>query len=360
MMCKQIHLLAILYLCIFTLTGCIPYINKKFDKAEIDNLLVKNQYSEALLELNSIPDSRIKYKTLRKQIIYETKNYEKSQIKKSLKLSRQNQLYRAHRTLEDAIDNVPKSTALNKQLKSLVNKRNKLVQHKRNRLSLEYADYLKKSLTSHKQIAKWEVGNERFSSSYMNVYNEAEDLADHLIKIGKEKQNIKDVQVKETSKYFNAALKLSNKKSIKIAYRTFINDKRIKAKLKEQQHRARKEQRRVNAQQLKEQIALLKHNIKLKKFKSAKKTLDHAKKLSTSKRLNRKLTLLYQTALDEQVQTYYQQGTRYYSAEKYQLALKAWKKTRSLDPNHDMARKNITRVSKIIDKLNRLKKRITK
>ena len=352
---KQIKVLLVFCIVSFIITGCLPFANKRLNRAEVDDLLAHHQYGVALSELDRTVNSDSKSGAIRKHVLNEAKNYEKEQIKKSHKLATKKQLYSAFKTLEDALQNFPQSTELKEKLASLTDRRDALIQKKLGQLALDYAHYLKKALAAHQQIDKWKIDSQQLSQQSTEIYNEAENLAKHLIEIAEAKQSMRHSKTKNIAQHYNTAMPLSDAEPIKTAYSAFVNSKKAKARHKKQ-ILAKKNQTHQQANQLKNLIRDIKHSIKQKDFIKAKKMLNNTKKFPVDRKL-KKLKALYQSTLSKEVLESYKKGVKHYSAEQYQSASESWKKTLTLDPKHEMARKNLRRVSRILKKIRQLQQK---
>jgi hypothetical protein len=340
----------VFFIVLFMITGCSSFAKKELDRAEIDDLLVQHKYGSVLTKLDSIADSDSKSGALRKQVLDEAKDYEKERISKSRDLVTQNQFYGASKTLEDALHNFPQSTALKNEQSLLSDQREALIQRRLDELTLAYAHYLEKALVTHQQIAKWQVGSEQLSQQYMEVHNEAEDLAKHLVEIAEARQKQGSIQTDKVAEYYSTALKLSDTRSVKIANLVFVNSEKTKQAITKQTRRQRQADRQEK------QIRDIKHSIKQKDFIKARNIFNNTKNFPVSEQL-KELETLYQSALNKEVLKSYQKGIRLYSAEQYQLALKSWEKTLALDPEHEMARQNMRRVSRILEKIRQLQQK---
>ena len=354
---KQIKVFVVFCIVSILITGCTPVSSKKHLSKEIDDLLVQHKYEMALTELDSIKDSNSKYETLRKQVLEEANDYASKRIATSRHLVEQNHIYRAFKTLEDALQNFHQSTALKNELALLADKREALIQQTLDGLLLIYAQYLDKALDTHQQIARWEFGSERLSQKYMDLHLEANNLAKHLIEIGKAKQKQGKDHVPAATEYFRIALRLSDAESVAAVNREIDKNKTIMAQLRTKQAKTKQSQVQKKAEQLKKQIGRVKDRIGQKDFVSAKRMINDTKYFPVNDQSTKELKALYQAALDKEINKSFQQGVKYYSTEKYQLALQSWKQTLKLDPKHEKARKNVNRVSHILAKIKQLRQK---
>ena len=345
-----------------------PVVRKEYTLAEINDLLARHQYGVALTALETIKNRGSGLEMLRKQTLAKAKDYTTEQIAQSRRLFQQGQVFQASEILNDSLGNLPDSKALQDESTLLTARRDELVLQQRNGLTLDYAHYLKEALDVHRQIAIWQFGSEQLSLEYINTRNEVDKLVKNLLEIGL--NNLEKEEISIAGEYYKAALKLSNGEEVKIAYRRYVkyeilrkreiektqDKKKRKKQLQiEKANAKKKREKQFRAERLQEKIKFFQQSIRKKNMNDARKSLNAINRLSANTERKKSLNSQYQSVLNEEIQNRYQQGVRYYSGEQYKLALKAWQRTLELDPEHELARQNVQRVSRILEKLKQLR-----
>jgi hypothetical protein len=342
-------------LLLLSMSGCSLLASKENFSSEINDLRVQQNYGDALSKIKRKMLFDQKYTLLYEQVMLEAKRYEKTNIDKSRSELKRNELYPAFKILDSASGNFPQGELLKDELALVLKQRDALLQAKKDEQLLSYAQYLKDSLEGYKQIAPWSDSSKDLSRYYSHIDREAKKVALSLVERGKEKEKEAGFQHQEVSTYFKLAVALSDAESIKKAHQAFVvKEGLIKARLANNREKEKQLQMQQKARQLDENTIIFRQYIKEHNFIEAKKMLDQHV-FSTNAPLNEELKTLYGSTLDSEVQKSYRMGTQHYSSERYQLALDAWMVTLELDPTHELARKNVSRVKQILNRLENLR-----
>ena len=333
-----------IFLLLLSLSGCsLIYSYSDNLPQRVDQWIIENKYNVALNTISYIKPSHKNYRILqkKKKIIQEKMiAYENMAIVKSTTLSKQGEWIKAFMLIDQAAQNLPDKTKINKHRELLLVKRNKVIAAYENSILYDQAKNLVDKMPLYEKINKTVSASER-NQLDIAAFNDARHETS-LRLAERSEQQYKNALYDDALTTIEFALKLNPNKDITSHLKNI--EARIKAELK-----------LLEASYIKKSKILLgklsqgySHLI----LKEAKETITWLNKSKEPSYLElaEKLT----ERLNAGVKQRFEAARSLYSKGKTQEALSIWLELKELEPENIKLQSHIERAEKILIKLKKL------
>ncbi len=115
------------------------------------------------------------------------------------------------------------------------------------------------------------------------------------------------------------------------------------------------QKKNIQLAKLKESLAQFDKHIQQKEYTKAQNLMARLEKTNRNKAHIQERQNLLTVKIDQAVEKSYQSGLNQYSAENYQRALNYWKRTLTLEPEHEKALEYSQRAERILKRLQQLR-----
>jgi hypothetical protein len=340
-------------LLVLLLPGCafIHSFDSDLDK-QVDVWMAQHDYNKVLNTLKYIRPSNPQYQSLQKkrqQAIVESKRYEQQQIAKSLTLVEKGQWHEAEQTLDNALDKLPDSPALQKTQQEFIKQRTRYLKGLYCQLDINHAEWLVKDKPLRKEL-NLAIPNDASETRALADYNQdAQRVYQHLLECADEASKSNELELAEQSYQLADKLQPSTM---------------IKNSLAEIQKRLSPKHPPLTLQkQATPSISQLGRNL-LEKSKQAldagnlKLAISYYDKIPGSDKSQAAVTA-YNDEMNHRVRDNVNQGIelgrKLYSQGQVEQALAVWNKLREIDPDNENLLSHIDRAERVLEKIKQLR-----
>ena len=336
------------------LSGCSTYIASKQDdlNTQIDVWQAEKEYGKIFETLNYIKPSHPQYK----ELLARKKNLQADAQLYELKIHKETLKFIKEKNWAQALDLTDLATAKYPQGKSITKTRQYLLQEQKKQLAdieqniiRERSRWMIKTRPIYQTKLNTDPRNEQLKAYVDSLYKESETLAQKITL--QSKQAIK-------KKHFITALTLINQA---IALSPNSEQKKILSSLKNYSKRSTKMKKQIQKISHKKQQNTLLMDIE-KSFKSGNLliTKQLIARLDDQERQNPELIQLEQE-LDQTIryttQHLFADANKLYTDGHFEKAIERWQEILLYDPPNTLAKENIQRAEKVINKLTNLREK---
>lgn len=343
-----------IFLLIFGLSGCSTYIASKQDNltTQIDIWAADNEYGKAFKTLSYIKPSHPQYQELlkrKKTLQSEAKEYELKTINQILSLIKKKQWAQALDLFDQVQEKYPQSQGFNKTKQHVINKQKKQVAIFDQEIMLERVKWMIQARPIYQTRFDTDPRNEAFKTHLEGLNSESVVLAQKLTKLAQQAIDKGHFKTARTRIEQAMALEPDQERSKILAS---LKNKETKTfnKKKQAQKRTHKKQQNTLLQDIE------------KSFKSGNliKTRKLISKLDKRERSNPELKQLEQEldrTINYTIQSYFSDANKLYTDGQFEQAIDLWEEVLKYDPENEIAKENIQRAEKVIDKLTTLREK---
>ena len=328
--------------------GCAYLSSFSADLPEkIDTLIQRQEYGEALQQLEYVRPSHADYNRLmqqKKRIEKLVIKYERQTIQKADKLTRQGKWYPAQQTYEQALEKVPHSEELRKAQQAFLIKRDNYLKQLELSLLLNRANWLIRNASTQKKIVRILPHDYQRYEELRDYPKKVDEAADELVDCVQSALDAGDYSLAETCLKLAERIGSENidKKQLAIANKKLATAEKSEVRKQNDKTRAL--------------IAELKQGYSQDNLRRARHQLNVLEKQNSRNRtaikLRKDLDKRYRQGIDQKIAA----GRRLYSSGKIQEALDVWNSLLEIDPGNQKLQGHIDRAERVLKKLQRLSK----
>lgn len=328
--------------------------------SKLDTLLAEKRYGDALDLLGRVPPDSPDYGHFaekRKNVESLAAQYERRTIDDARQLVNQDRWPQALKLYDDAMERLPRSTALRDGLADLHKQQQAHINVQEQELVIAKGEWLANVIGVYQRMSNTEPRNDSYDKQLQKYRSEGEQVAESLIKIGMQAQSVGNDDI--ASRAIPLAARLSEKKEILQAAQKYeqtrdrgARDSRVMQD-KRWRDLAQREQERTEA--IKQLTNDYNTAIKQKDYATARTVLGRLRSFAPEV-VNEKG---YEKELNEKIDIesnhLYNDGVTYYGRSQFEKARDSWKKTLELTPTHTKAKESLDRVEKVLERINQLR-----
>ncbi|MGR9107131.1 MAG: hypothetical protein ACU843_09405 [Gammaproteobacteria bacterium] len=337
-------------------------------KQQIQQWIETKEFGKATYALAAIeaddPDSP-QIAELRNDLQKKIEDYEQSVLQKTRKLLSQERQNDALECYSEALARLPKGTELKDQFATLHNLQISRTEELQTKIAKIRAEALVNSIPVYKQLVTLNPHDDNFRTHALKLRNEGSELAAKLAENAR--LQVQTGDMRNAVGLIELAEQLSEDPAIRSIAEDIRSQSRLLAKSRPKPGRSTppkpKHDQPDEHDQPEEETAL---NLSLTRFDHLLQNHDytgaaeiletignaknHGEEIATrERRLER--------AVRQKVEHLYTQGVKYYSQENYSLALQSWSEVLRLQPDHAKAREYSKRATRIVQKIEQLRKK---
>lgn len=345
-------------LTVLSLSGCalLQSLDDNLDK-QVDVWMRQHEYAKILDTLQYVRPSNPKYKLLQKkrqQAVVESKRYEQNQIKKAVDLMERGQWNKAEICLNDAMDKLPESTALQKTYRDFTLAREQELSRLYCQLYSNKAEWLINNRPVQEQLTHTIQDDHEVKRVFSEYGSDVEQVYGELLDCGKQALQQKNTEL--ALKTYRLADRLNPDKSLKPVL------SRLQDAIDRKLEDAKASGGRGPA------LSQLGHNL-LEKSKKAlaagdlKNAIIHYDKIpEADKQLPQ--VVAYNASMNRRIHENVSQGIelgrKLYSQGQVEQALAVWNKLRDIDPDNEDLLNHIDRAERVLEKIKQLRQEQTR
>lgn len=328
--------------------------------AKLDSLVAEKHYGNALDLLARVPPDSpdyLRFAERRKSIESLASQYERKTVEEARQLLSQDRWYQALNLYDEALERLPRSTALRDGLAQLHKQQQARLAVQEQEMVIARGEWLTSVIAIHRRMVTIDPRNSSFERQLNAYQSEAEQTADSLLTIGSQARAAGDDDT--ASRAYPLAARLSERKEIQQAAQKYeqTRDKssRENRNLQDRRYRdlAQREQERTAA--INQLTAEYHAAMKQKDYSAARTALGRLRTFAPEL-VNEKG---YEKELNEKIAAesnhLYNEGVRYYGRSQFEKARDNWKRTLELTPTHAKARESLDRVEKVLERIEALR-----
>jgi tetratricopeptide (TPR) repeat protein len=329
---------------------------------KLDQLVADKEYGDALDMISHVspgdPDYA-RFAERRKQIEGLAAQYERKVIDDARQMVAQEHWAQALDLYDQALDRLPRSTRLRDGLAALHQQQQARIADQENELLVSRGEWLLDVLPTYRSLASIDPRDSSRARQAKNIQDDAEELAAKLIKIGTAAADAGNDDL--ASRAIPLAARLSDKPAIRQAAQKYdqTRDKRSRDNRSQQDRRfrdiAEHEQERTNAiQQLVKDYTTA---VDSKDYVGARLLLGQLRTISPGLVSERGYESDLNKRINNEAERLYSEGATQYGHGEFEKARDSWKKTLELVPTHTRAKESLARVEKVLNRIERLRKK---
>lgn len=356
------------------LSGCgTAFITSKQDDllAQIDVWSTANEYGKAFSALDNVSDSHPQYQQLqvrKKALLTQAIGYEQHIDKQIQQLIDTNQWDQALDLIDQAKEKYPPGKDINRELnkteKSLLYQKRILLQSLEQKIMLERSQWLINTRPFYQDKLIIDPRNKTLKIQLEELNKESKILSRRLTVLAQQAINKKHYITARTR--INQAIALDPDKSRQKMFSQL--QKRVKKPSVKKNKRANKVQKRVQ-QPVINQILEIQQNAFLENLNKIEKSYnagDFAKARRLIANLDEseqydiqiiRLKLKLNRSISYTIKKLVPKANKYYTDGQFHQAIEIWLQILSYDPENSLAKKNIQRAEKVINKLSNLREK---
>jgi len=338
-----------------SLSGCafLNSLDRNLER-QVDVWMKQHEYARVIDTLRYIGPSNPNYKSLQRKrqlALAESKKYEQTEIARAMTLMEKGEWYEADITLQDAMDKLPPSMALDKTYRDFSAARDQHLKDLYCALYRNKADWLIMNRPVQEQLKKTQPDASKTQRIFSQYDNDTTQVYAELLDCGKDAAGRNDLQLALHS--YKLASKLRTDKALNTTLarlQQVIDRKRAVTQSGQAQALSQLGQNLLD----KSKQALAAGDLKLairhyEKIPDADKQLPPV--VAYDADMNRRI--------HENVRQGIELGRKLYSQGQVEQALAVWKKLRDIDPDNENLLKHIERAERVLDKIKQLRKEQT-
>lgn len=336
------------------LSGCafINSFNSNLDK-QVDVWMAQHDYAKVIDTLKYVRRSNPKYKLLqhkRKQAIADAKRYQQSQIQLSLNQIEKGQWHEAKLTLDEAMEKLPETPALDKAYQEFITQRRQYLRSLYIQIAINKAEWLVKNREIAQQLTQTEPDSSKTQGTLSEFQEQTKEVYPKLIHCGKLAESLGDFgMAQQCYELANTLMPDTNLKQKLSSIRASL-DKQISPH--NQSGKSTPSLSLLGRSLLeKSQQALKAGNLKLA-LSHYEKIPDDDKRLPVVREYNIKM----ERRIRENVRQGIELGRKLYSQGQVEQALAVWNKLLGLEPDNDNLLSHIDRAERVMQKIRQLRK----
>jgi len=338
-----------------SLSGCafLDSLDSNLER-QVDVWMKQHEYARVIDTLRYIGPSDPHYKSLQRKrqlALAESKRYEQTEIARAMALMEKGEWYEADITLQDAMDKLPSSKALDKTYHDFSAARDLHLQMLYCELSRNRADWLISNRPVQEQLKKTQPDAGKAQRIFSQYASDTKQVYAELLDCGKDAADRNDLPLALRSYKLASKLRVDKELSATLA--------RLQQAIDRKQDVSQAGQGRALSQLGqnlldKSKQALAAGDLKLairhyQKIPDADKQLPPVVAFDAD--MNRRI--------HENVRQGIELGRKLYSQGQVEQALAVWKKLRDIDPDNENLLNHIERAERVLDKIKQLRKEQT-
>jgi tetratricopeptide (TPR) repeat protein len=348
-------------LLVLLLSACVNMPLKQ-NVAEVDLLVANQQYGRALDILARVDPKAPDYSEMaeqRRQIEALAASYEQAIRAQTRQYVEKGNWNAALDLYDDALARLPQSMVLRDGLAQLHQQQNQELERLDTERLLAHGNWLKDTLPTYRQIAQVNPRSRAASQQLERIQQQAVEMANQLTQLGNRALANDDMDT--ASQTLLLAHQLSDAPAISESVTKL--QQRLEARNAEQQQQQSKRQQQAQAVERTRQREIIQHQSKYMAARSdndylaAREQLRHLRRLDPNnpewkqEQENLDVTI---TARTEQL---FKEGINAYGRGEYEKAAESWRATLDLDPDHKLAKDNLERAERVLDRIQKLQQR---
>ncbi len=335
-----------LYFILITLSGCSLIYSYSDDLPQrLDKWVAEKKYNTALNTISYIQPSHKYYRIVQRKknhILKLVTQYEKSTIEKSSRLAEHNNWLKAFELLDEAAENVPDSSKIEKHHAKLLLKRKKIIKNFEDDLLSSQAIYLAKKMLIYEKINKTVHKNETNELDITEFDRARHETTLRLAKRG-------ELQFKK-KEYDNALTTINLALKLKPDEDTVLHLKKLKQRIS----RATQLKKSTYIKEIKTLLSKLSQGYSHAILKETKDKIMWLNKIKGNEKVYTKLISKLKQHLSAGIKQRFEAARKLYSKGKTQEALSIWSELEKLEPEYPKLQSHIARAEKILRKLKKL------
>jgi len=339
----------ILILILLTMAGCSGLkLNLQDDLTYVNGLVSKEQYKLALHYIDRQNKQAPSYRQLQQQrplILQKIKRYEQRTLTQSKELIKAQRWANSIELLEKAIDHIPDSKKLSRELNKQKIARKRMISQLHQKITLHEANSIKQGKALYQQLYKLDSSA---SITPEIIQERANSISRKLLNLAKEQ-----VQNKETIKARNL-LKLAGEVEPKT--RQSSEFRGLLRKIETIEKEISKAISRNREIALEKQLQEFSHLFEQAELVAAQIVLKNIEKRFGKTKLIKELRKKLDDTVSREIAQHMANGKKFYSKEQIEQAINEWGHVLLLDPDSREALENISRAVKVLEKLHKVRK----
>lgn len=346
-------LLIILFL-MSALSGCSTYIASKQDDllTQIDVWSAEDEYGRAIKTLNYVTPSHPQYQQLlarKKNLQIQAQDYQRKINKKVLQLIEAKQWADALDLIDQAKAKYPQGEGIEKTRQHLLDEQKKRLSAIDEHIMLERSQWMIKVRPLYQARLKADPRNDELNDYVDELHKESEELAQKLTQLSK--RAIERAHYKTARTRIDHAIALAPSKERKTILSILNDREKVSYNLKQQT------QKRTHMEQQNTILLDIEKSFAAGDLIATKQLISE---LDEKERQNPELIQLEQQldrTINYTIKRFFSKANKLYTDGQFQKAIELWEKVLLYEPQNALAKENIQRAEKVIDKLTTLREK---
>lgn len=336
------------------LSGCSTYIASKQGDllTQIDTWSAEEEYGKALKTLGYVKPSHPQYPQLlarKKNLRIKAQEYQLRVDKKIRQLIEAKQWADALDLIDQAKVKYPQGKGLKKTRQHLLVEQKKLLSAIDKQIMLERSQWMIKARPFYQNKHNTDPRNNKLKTQLDELNKESESLAKELTRLSK--QAIERAHFKTARKRIDQAIVLAPNKDRKTIL-SFLKDRDIISNNLQQQNQKRTHMEQQNTILLDIEKSFSSGDLIVTKqliLELDEKERQNPELIQLERQLDR--------TINYAIQRFFSDANKLYTDGQFQKAIELWEKVLLYDPENVLAKENILRAEKVIDKLTTLREK---
>lgn len=336
------------------LSGCSTYIASKQDDilVQIDVWSAENEFAKAFETLDYVKTTHPQYNDLqarRKSLLIEATEFEQKVQTLITKLIQDKQWADALDAIDDARKKYPQGKLIEKTEQQLLEKQTEALAEIDQRIMIERSQWMIKTRPIYQTNLNTDPRNTELKTYVDSLNSESETLAQKLTLLSQ--------QAIESKRFKTARIRIVQ--AIELKPSKERNKILASLKSREKVTHKKKQQAKKRTHKIKQNSILvdIEKSFRAGELLKAKQLIAH---LDEKEKSNPELIQLEQeldSSINYKIQHYFSDANRLYTEGDFQQAIATWEQVLQYDPDNEIARKNIQRAEKVIEKLSTLREK---